>query len=222
MSVTDTGCGIPPENQKRIFEPFFTTKDIGKGTGLGLSTVFGIVHLHQGWIEFQSEVGHGTSFRIYLPRLAAMSAQKTEAPTSFTSRGGNETILIVEDDVSLCASLRKVLSQLGYNIMEAANGAEAVEIWKQNRDKINLVLTDVVMPGGMSGIDLGGRLLKEDPELKIIYASGYSAEIVDKDLNLEEGVNFLTKPFQAKQLAETVRNCLDKTPPIKSLAMEKI
>jgi PAS domain S-box-containing protein len=209
LSVTDTGCGIAPENQKRIFEPFFTTKDVGKGTGLGLSTVFGIVHLHQGWIEFQSEVGRGTTFRIYLPRLASISGEKTEAPTSFTSRGGNETILIVEDDVSLSASLRKVLSQLGYNVMEAANGAEAVEIWKKNRDQINLVLTDVVMPGGMSGIDLGRQLLKEKPELKIIYASGYSAEILDKDCHLEEGVNFLTKPFEMQKLSKIIRDTLD-------------
>jgi signal transduction histidine kinase len=210
LSVSDTGCGIPPENLKKIFEPFFTTKDVGKGTGLGLSTVFGIVHLHQGWIEFQSEVGHGTTFRIYLPRLSGISGQKPESPALITPHGGNETILIVEDDMSLCASLRMVLSQLGYNVMEAVNGAEALEIWKKNRDKIDLVLTDIVMPGGMSGMDLGRELLKEEPKIKIIYASGYSAEIVDTDFHLEEGVNFLAKPFQPQKLAQTVRNCLNK------------
>jgi PAS domain S-box-containing protein len=209
LSVSDTGHGISAENLPRIFEPFFTTKDVGKGTGIGLATVFGIVQEHQGWINVYSEAGHGTTFRIYLPRLAGVSPQKPRQAALAAMRGGDEMILLVEDDALLRASLRKILSQLGYRVFEAGNGIEALEVWKQNRDEIRLVVTDLVMPGGMTGKNLGKRLLKENPKLKVIYVSGYSAEIASKDFPLKEGVNFLAKPFQAQKLAQTVRNCLD-------------
>ncbi|MGA2030030.1 MAG: ATP-binding protein, partial [Verrucomicrobiota bacterium] len=209
LSVSDTGVGIPPEILPRIFEPFFTTKDVGKGTGLGLATIFGIVQQHQGWINVESEVGHGTTFRIYLPRLAKMSSQKPEQPALEAMPGGDETILLVEDDLFLCASVRKTLSQLGYRVLEAVNGVEALEVWKQNRDGIHLLLTDLVMPGGINGKELGEQLLKENPKLKVIYASGYSADITGKDVLLKEGVNFLVKPYQVQKLAQVVRNCLD-------------
>jgi len=209
LSVSDTGCGIPPEVLPRIFEPFFTTKEAGKGTGLGLATVFGIVEQHQGWINVHSEVGHGTTFHIYLPQLTKISKREPEQPTLTSTRGGNETILLVEDDIFLRASVRKSLSQLGYRVLEAIDGIEALEVWKQNRGGIHLLLTDLVMPGGMTGKDLGERLLKENPKLKVIYASGYSGEIAGKNFPLEEGVNFLAKPFQTQKLAQTVRNCLD-------------
>ena len=209
LSVSDTGCGIPAENLPRIFEPFFTTKDIGKGTGLGLATVFGIVQQHQGWVHVYSEAGHGTTFRIYLPRLAGMSRQEPEPPTLTSMRGGNETILLVEDDAFLRASMHKALSQLGYCVLEAINGIEALEVWKQHREEIHLLLTDLVMPGGMTGKGLAERLLEENPKLKVIYVSGYSAEVAGKDFPLEEGVNFLAKPVQAFKLAQTVRQNLD-------------
>jgi len=209
LSISDTGCGIPPEILPKIFEPFFTTKDIGKGTGLGLATVFGIVEQHKGWIHVYSEVGHGTTFRIYFPRLAGTSPQKPDQSTLTSMRGGNETILLVEDEMFLRAPISMALSRLGYRVLEASNGVEALEVWKQHRDEIRLVLTDLVMPGGMSGRDLANRLLKENPKLKVIYASGYSAEVAGKDFLLEEGVNFLAKPFRTFQLAQTVRNCLD-------------
>jgi len=210
LSVSDTGCGIPPEILPKIFEPFFTTKDVGKGTGLGLATIFGILHLHQGWVNVYSEVGQGTTFRIYLPRLARMSPQKPEQSKPAVMLGGNETILLVEDDVFLHASVRKILLQLGYRVLDATNGVEALEIWNQNRDGIHLLITDLVMPGGITGIDLAKQILKQDPKLKVIYASGYSSEVAGKDFPLKEGVNFLTKPFQALKLAQTVRSCLDK------------
>ncbi len=209
LSVSDTGCGIPAENLPRIFEPFFTTKDIGKGTGLGLATVFGIVQQHQGWVHVYSEAGHGTTFRIYLPRLAGMSRQEPEPPALTSMRGGHETILLVEDDAFLRASMCKALSQLGYRVLEAINGVEALEVWKQHHEKIHLLLTDLVMPGGMTGKDLAERLLRENPKLKVIYVSGYSAEVAGKDFPLEEGVNFLAKPVQAFKLAQTVRQNLD-------------
>jgi CheY-like chemotaxis protein len=209
LSVSDTGCGIPAENLPRIFDPFFTTKDVGKGTGLGLATVFGIVQQHQGWIHVYSEPGHGTTFRIYLPRLVKMDQQKPEQPALTSMRGGNETILLVEDDAFLRASVRRALSQLGYRVLETINGNEALEAWRQHHDGIHLLLTDLVMPGGMTGKDLAGRLLTENPKLKVIYASGYSAEVAGKDFPLEEGVNFLAKPFQTFKLAQTVRQKLD-------------
>ncbi len=210
LSVSDSGCGIPPENLSKIFEPFFTTKDVGKGTGLGLATVFGIVQQHQGWINVYSEVNHGTTFRVYLPRLAKNGGKKSSQPALTATRGGNETILLAEDDPSLRVSVRKALSQLGYRILEAPTGVKALEVWKENRDEIRLLLTDLVMPDGMSGKDLAQRILKENPKLKVIYMSGYSAEVVGKDFPLKEGVNFLTKPFEAQKLAQAIRKILDK------------
>jgi len=209
LNVSDTGCGITPEILPHIFEPFFTTKETGKGTGLGLSTVFGIIRQHQGWINVYSEVGHGTTFRIYLPRIAKMSVQKTEQPASATLRGGDETILLVEDDMILRVSVFKILLQLGYRVFDAVNGVEALKIWKQHHDEIRLLLTDLVMPGGINGRQLGERLLNEKPELKVIYASGYSAEVAGADFPLEEGVNFLNKPFHTQKLAQTLRRRLD-------------
>ncbi len=209
LSVSDSGCGIPPEILPKIFEPFFTTKDVGKGTGLGLATVFGIVQQHQGWINVYSEVNHGTTFRVYLPRLAKNGGKKSSQPATTTMSGGNETILLVEDDLALRVSIRKTLWQLGYRILEAPTGVKALEVWKQNRDEIRLLLTDLVMPDGMSGKDLAQHILQENPKLKVIYMSGYSAEVVGKDFPLKEGVNFLTKPFQASKLAQAIRDSLD-------------
>ena len=210
LSVSDTGCGISPENLQHIFEPFFTTKEAGKGTGLGLATVYGIVQQHQGWINVYSEVGKGTTFRIYLPRLTTMSGPNPERPAPATLRGGDETILLVEDDAFVRASVRQTLSKLGYRVFDAFNGAEALKMWKQHRDEIRLLLTDLVMPGGMTGKDLGERLLRENPRLKVIFASGYSAVIAGREFPLKEGVNFLAKPFDAHKLAQTVRNWLDQ------------
>jgi len=209
LSVKDTGYGIPPENLQRIFEPFFTTKDVGKGTGLGLATVFGIVQQHQGWINVDSEVGRGTTFRIYLPRLAAKSGRESKQPALTAVRGGKETILLVEDEGTLRASMCKALSQLGYHMLEAVSGVEAQKVWKQHHKEIDLLLTDMVMPGGMTGKDLAERLLSEKPKLKVIYTSGYSIEVASRDFPLEEGVNFLAKPFGAHKLAQTIREKLD-------------
>jgi CheY-like chemotaxis protein len=209
LSVSDTGCGIPSENLPRIFEPFFTTKDAGNGTGLGLATVFGIVQQHRGWVNVYSDVGHGTTFRIYLPRLTSVPTQESKQSESPALCGGGETILVVEDDAFLGAAARKTLSQCGYRVLAATDGAQALAAWQENRDKIDLLLTDLVLPGGMSGMDLSARLLMEDPKLKVIYASGHSAEIADKGSALNEGVNFLSKPFPAGKLAQTIRRTLD-------------
>ncbi len=211
LGVSDTGCGISPEHLPRIFEPFFTTKDVGKGTGLGLATVFGIVQQHQGWINVYSEIGHGTTFRIYLP-VSLQTADNQSLPPALKSMcSGDETILLVEDDQVLRISVRNALSRLGYHVLEAHTGFDALEVWNQNHDKISLLFTDMVMPDGMTGKELAGKLLKFNPKLKIIYTSGYSADVAGKDFPLTEGVNFLAKPFEAHKLAQTVRTCLDKS-----------
>ncbi len=210
LSVSDTGGGIPPEILPRIFEPFFTTKEVGKGTGLGLATVFGIVQQHQGWINVYSEVGRGTTFRVYLPRQTQAAGAESFRPARSSLRGGSETILLVEDELAVRSSVRIILTRLGYRVLEAASGEEALAVWKQHHDKVRLLLTDLVMPGEMSGKELADQLLHENPEFKIIYVSGYSLEVAGKNLLLEDGVNFLAKPFQIDKLAQTVRKRLDQ------------
>jgi PAS domain S-box-containing protein len=209
VSKSDTGCGIPPENLQRIFEPFFTTKEIGKGTGLGLATVYGIVKQHQGWIEVESTVGKGTTFRIYIPYVdsAQMEAEK---PTSrVTIRGGTETILLVEDEKSVRELVSRILQKYGYKILPAGNGAEALEIWNQHKNEISMLFTDLVMPDNMNGRELAEKLWTERPGLKVIFTSGYSTDIVGKDFKLEPELNYLQKPYQPQILALTVRRCLD-------------
>ncbi|HEV2692925.1 MAG TPA: ATP-binding protein [Verrucomicrobiae bacterium] len=210
LSVTDTGCGIPPEIMPRIFEPFFTTKEVGKGTGLGLATVFGVIANHHGWVDVYSEVGRGTTFRIFFPRLAVSSGRPKPMPATLQSAArGNEMILLVEDDSALRLAFRKALIQLGYRVIEAGNGAAALELWKQHHNEIDLLLTDLVMPGGMNGKEFAEKLLAETPQLKVIYMSGYSPDITLSDLHLGQGIHFLTKPFDTITLAKTVRSALE-------------
>jgi PAS domain S-box-containing protein len=209
VSKSDTGCGIAPENISRIFEPFFTTKDIGKGTGLGLATVYGIVKQHQGWIEVESAVGKGSTFRIYIPYIGAAQTETEKPTTQITIRGGHETILLVEDEKPVRELVARVLQKYGYKILHAGTGAEAVEVWNAHRSEVDLLLTDLVMPGEMNGRDLAEKLWMEEPSLKVIFTSGYSADIVGKDFKLEPEVNFLQKPYHPQTLALTVRRCLD-------------
>jgi signal transduction histidine kinase/ActR/RegA family two-component response regulator len=210
VSKSDTGCGIPPENLPRIFEPFFTTKEIGKGTGLGLATVYGIVKQHQGWIEVESTVGKGSVFRIYVPFIGAEQPEAEKPATQITIRGGTETILLVEDEKPVRELVARILQKYGYKILQAGNGIEAVEVWRQNMDRIDLLLTDLVMPDNMNGRELAETLWKEKPDLKVIFTSGYSADIVGKDFKLESNLNFLQKPYQPQTLALAVRRCLDE------------
>jgi two-component system cell cycle sensor histidine kinase/response regulator CckA len=210
VSISDTGTGISPEILPRIFEPFFTTKEIGKGTGLGLATVYGVVKQHQGWIEVESEVGQGSTFNVYIPCVAAHDlngVEKTE--TRFNVRGGDETILLVEDEAPVCDLVSRVLCRYGYNILQAGTGAEAVKIWNEHKDRINLLLTDLVMPDNMNGRELAEKLWVDQPGLKVVFTSGYSADIVGKDFKLKPELNFLQKPYHPHTLALTVRRCLD-------------
>ena len=210
LSVSDSGGGIPPEVLPRIFEPFFTTKGVGQGTGLGLATVFGIVQQHKGWIDVHTEAGQGTTFKVYLPRLIGMSNKIIAQKMLATVPTGKETILLVEDETALRTSVSLTLTQLGYRVLEAATGNQALKVWQKKRDKISLLLTDLVMPDGLNGKELAQRLLQDNPKLKVIYMSGYSAEVVGRDFPLAENVNFLTKPFPAHLLAQTIRDNLDK------------
>jgi len=209
VSKTDTGCGIPQENISRIFEPFFTTKEIGKGTGLGLATVYGIIKQHQGWIEVESTLGKGTTFHNYIPFVGSMQLDAEKPTTQITVRGGSETILLVEDEHPVRELVASVLENYGYNILQAANGHDAVGVWHEHKDKIHLLLTDLVMPGNMNGHELAEKLRGEQSGLKIIFTSGYSADIVGKNFKLDASLNFLQKPYHPNTLALTVRRCLD-------------
>ncbi|MEW6303770.1 MAG: PAS domain S-box protein [Verrucomicrobiota bacterium] len=210
ISVSDTGSGIAPENLARIFEPFFTTKDVGKGTGLGLATVHGIVKQHNGWVEVESTLGAGTTFRIYLPAAPEAAAAEEKVVDEDAIPGGHETILVVEDETVVRDMVATFLQVHGYKVLTAASGIEALALWRTHGPSVDLLFTDMVMPQGMSGKQLATQLLKNRPELKVIYTSGYSPEIAAKDLNLQEGVNFLQKPFTPKRLAQVIRNHLDQ------------
>jgi nitrogen-specific signal transduction histidine kinase len=208
LAVSDTGSGISPEILPRIFEPFFTTKETGKGTGLGLATIYGIVQQHRGWIEVQSQRGQGTRFELFLPasEAPAVDSGNLEQPKP---RGGKETILFVEDETPVRLITRALLEQFGYRVLPAANGVEALKVWEQHRDSIALLLTDMVMPAGISGQQLARRLEEDRPSLRVLFTSGYSAEIAGRNLELRAGENFLQKPFPSALLLETVRRTLD-------------
>jgi PAS domain S-box-containing protein len=208
ISVSDTGCGIPPEVLPRIFEPFFTTKGVGKGTGLGLGTVYGIVKQHYGWLTVYSEIGRGTAFRIYLPAVPAGTDRPAE-PAAPAVKRGQETILVVEDEATLRALIRQVLEHYGYTVIEAGTGRAALEAWRKHAGGIDLLLTDIIMPDHMTGFELAQMLQAGQPTLPAIFSSGYCAEVVGKDVQLEEGRNFLQKPYPLLKLVHTVRTALD-------------
>ena len=213
IAVSDNGCGIAPENLSRIFEPFFTTKAVGKGTGLGLSTVYGIAKQHGGWIEVKSQLGRGTTFMIFLP----VDQPKPETPAvtlkTDTAKGGCETILVVEDEEMVRDFVVQVLASNGYKVLSAGSGALALEQWYRRKDRIDLLITDMVMPGGLMGRELAERLIAEDQGLRVIYTSGYSPGMAGKDLALMEGTNFLVKPFGPAKLLHAIRDSLDSPAP---------
>jgi two-component system, cell cycle sensor histidine kinase and response regulator CckA len=209
LEISDTGCGMDADTLSRIFEPFFTTKEVGKGSGLGLATIYGIVKQHTGWIEVASEVGKGTTFRIFLPAVEGRPVSSGDTlRLSREIQGGNETILLVEDEPVLLEMVREILQGYKYRVLTASNGLEALELWNQYDGKIDLLLTDVVMPNGMNGRELATKLSKGRPDLKVIYTSGYSSAIVDSEPDRREGL-FLAKPFRPPALADLVRKCLD-------------
>jgi CheY-like chemotaxis protein len=209
LTVRDDGFGISAEHLARIFEPFYTTKAAGKGTGLGLATLHGIVEQHHGWVVVESEVGQGTAFFIYLPRLLATKQLPGEQTAPVILNGGTETILVVEDEKSLRTLAVRVLKHSGYRVLEASDGPEALKVWHEHYREVDLLVTDVIMPGGMSGGKLADQLRSEKPGLKVIYMSGYSGDVAGIGLNLRDGRQFLQKPFPPSKLVQTVREYLD-------------
>ncbi len=208
LSVTDIGHGMDPQVLAHIFEPFFTTKEIGKGTGLGLATIYGIIKQHHGWLEVKSAIGLGTTFMVHLP-VSAKSPDVVRRQVKGDVPGGHETILLVEDEEALRELVFEILEKKGYTVIQAANGVEALRLWAQHRDTIHLVLTDMMMPEGISGRDLAERVLADRPEIKVIFSTGYSLDVLGSGLTFKEGTNFLQKPYDPETLARTVRNCLN-------------
>ena len=207
LAITDTGVGMTEETKTHIFEPFFTTKESGKGTGLGLATVYGIVKQSGGFIWAYSEVGQGTTFKIYLPRADEPADRATPAaPTG--SLGGTEAILVVDDAPAVRLAVRTVLERHGYSVFEAMNGEAAVELAAKHRGPLDLLITDVVMPG-MSGRAVAQRLAAERPGLKVLYMSGYTDDTIVRHGVLEPGIRFIQKPFVPDVLAQRVREVLD-------------
>jgi CheY-like chemotaxis protein len=213
LDVADTGCGMDEATRARIFEPFFTTKDIGKGTGLGLATVFNIARQHGGWVEVQSQPGRGSTFSIFLPASneptpqPANEGEKSSAPAV---AGGHETVLIVEDEEMLRQLAREILTDCGYRTLEAASGRQAIEVWQRHGGQIDLLLTDMVMPEGVSGVELAEALVTEQPQLKVVFMSGYTADEVNADVLERNHASFIQKPYGHADLAKIVRTCLDK------------
>jgi PAS domain S-box-containing protein len=208
LSVTDTGVGMDEETRARIFEPFFTTKEIGRGTGLGLAIVYGIVQQSHGSITVYSEPGKGTTFRIYLPLAAALPVGLGAEPPSAPARGGTETILLAEDDRAIRAIFRQVLSESGYRIIEAADGEAALRSFEERADEIELIVSDVVMPR-KSGGELFRAAKARKPGVKVIFTSGYPADVVEEIGVLDEGVHFVPKPTTPQALLRKIREVLD-------------
>ena len=213
LSVSDTGSGIPAEHLPRLFEPFFTTKEIGKGTGLGLATVHGIVKQHQGWIEVASQIQAGSNFRIFLPVFAGPSLPEDLIASEETLRGGAENILLVEDDKAVRTFTCQMLEKFGYQVQVAASGPEALELWRNSPSDFKLLLTDIVMPRGITGIELADQLCGQRADLKIVFMSGYAGDALGQG-SANQGQlkhRLIQKPFHSQELIRIVRQCLDET-----------
>src|SRR5262249_53624 len=204
MAVTDTGYGMDAETQRRIFEPFYTTKEVGKGTGLGLSTVYGIINQSGGHIWVFSEVGIGTTFKIYLPRFEDETSIAASAQVSKSAYEGTETILIVEDEEVVRTMVVKLLSEMGYRILPASCGDEALRLSREHTGPINLLLTDVVMPQ-MSGNDLAESIKETRPDMKVLFMTGYTGAEQNNTSSTEASQRpYLQKPFSLASLASSV------------------
>jgi two-component system, cell cycle sensor histidine kinase and response regulator CckA len=208
LSVQDDGCGMTATELASIFDPFYTTKAIGKGTGLGLATVYGAVNQSSGFIDVSSAPGRGTTFRIHLPRSKGTPAEQAAEGPQGVAVGGDETILLVDDEATLLKLAKIALERLGYTVLAVDTPEEAMRVAGQHAGAIDLLVTDVAMPG-MSGLDLAHRLAESRPQLRPLFMSGYAADIIEQDGELKEGVHFIRKPFSVRELAVAVRGAID-------------
>ncbi len=208
ISVGDSGSGIAPDVLPRIFDPFFTTKELGKGTGLGLSTVYGVIQQHQGWIEVDSKVGAGSEFRVHFACLEASPESAAPARAEPPRPGHAGTILVVEDEAFVRMTSCNILRRQGYEVLEATSPQAAMGLWEAERDRVDLLFTDIVMPGGMSGRELAELLRRDRPELKVLFTSGYSSDLLGNDFIKGPSSFFLQKPFGVAELKRTMSECL--------------
>ena len=208
ISVSDTGVGMSKDTTAKIFEPFFTTKEIGKGTGLGLAMVYGIIKQHNGYINIYSEPGKGTTFNIYLPAAESKEEETVKTIESLVS-GGTETVLVTEDNEKLRKLSEIILRAEGYKVILAQDGEEAIEKFVENKDRIHLVLLDMIMPK-KGGKEVYDEIKKVKPDMKVIFVSGYTADRIDKESLIGTNVKFMFKPVLPKDLLQNVREMLDK------------
>jgi len=209
LSISDNGCGIDKETLRRIYDPFYTTKDLGKGTGLGLSMVYGIVKSHGGYIICHSELGQGTTFKIFFPEIEEVYAKQPGQYEQTKMKGGTETILLVDDEESLRDLGKMVLRRFGYTVLEASDGEMALEVYAEKKEEISLIILDLIMPG-MGGQKCLENILTKDPSQKVVIASGYSTDSSSKDVLQMGAKNYIEKPFQVGKLLTVVRQVLDQ------------
>jgi PAS domain S-box-containing protein len=207
LVFSDTGCGMDDVSKQKIFEPFFTTKEVGKGTGLGLSMVYGIITQHNGFIQCHSELGKGTSFRIYLP-ISTVAQKQIEATTAVVPQKGAETILLAEDDKQLRDLTRSILERHGYSVILAENGDDAIARFRDDRNKIRLAILDVIMPK-KNGKEVYGEIVQMKPGIKVLFMSGYAEDILDKNQIMADGLGFIAKPIHSMEFLRKIRNLLD-------------
>ena len=207
VTVTDTGVGMNEKTRERIFEPFFTTKEVGKGTGLGLSIVYGIIKQHKGHVKEYSRPGIGATFTIYLPLTEAV-AEEPQSQKAETPRGGTETILIAEDNDHVRRIAKNVLEEYGYKVLEAVDGEDGVRVFSEHKEAIQLVILDLVMPR-KNGKEAGREIRKLRSDVKILFTSGYTADILEQRDILEEKAQFISKPMPPQELLAKIREMLD-------------
>jgi signal transduction histidine kinase/CheY-like chemotaxis protein len=208
LTISDTGKGMDEETRRRIFEPFFTTKEVGKGTGLGLAVVYGIVKQHEGYINVYSEPGKGTTFRIYLPEISSGAGEEKKTPHEVHPARGSETVLLAEDDEAVRNLVKAMLEEYGYTVITAVDGEDAVNKYKENRDKIQLLLFDLIMPK-KTGKEAYDDIKKITPDIKIIFSSGYAPDIIRQRALLDDQVTVVFKPVSPADLLKKVRSVLD-------------
>jgi PAS domain S-box-containing protein len=208
LTVSDTGSGMTEETRARIFEPFFTTKPVGRGTGLGMSVVYGIVQQHQGWIELESELGRGSTFEIFLP-VTENRIQSNDSNPPLPVSTGRERILVVEDETAVRQLACSLLKRQGYDVLQASSGPEALAVWREHQGEFHLLFTDIVMPGGLTGLELAKKLRQEKPGLRVLFTTGYSKDIMGAE---HTDITVLQKPYSGSELMALVRRTLD-TPP---------